>query len=66
MLEIKIGKASYPLVSVAKIIDNDDLILVFVDNNNIFWGQSTKTGALAPLKFKNGHTMWSNKVVKFV
>jgi hypothetical protein len=64
-IEIKIGKTEFPLVSIARIEGDDDLLLVFL-NGNIFWGQSVKTKAIAPLKFKNGKTVWGGKVVKFI
>ncbi|MCI4407827.1 MAG: hypothetical protein JHC26_01955 [Thermofilum sp.] len=64
-IEIKVGKQSFPTVSIAKIEGDDDLLIVFL-NGNIFWGQSMKTKAIAPLKFRGGKTVWGGKVVKFV
>jgi hypothetical protein len=64
MIEIRIGKSSFPLVSIAR-VENDDYIVVFV-NNGLFWGQSIKTKAIAQLRFKNGKTTWGGKVVRFI
>jgi len=67
MIEIRIGKAVFPVVSVARVEDSDDFLIVFL-NEGKFWGQSTRTGLLAPLKFnlKSGKTVWGGKVVKFI
>lgn len=64
-LEIKIGHQSFPVVSVAKIENENDLILVFI-NDGIFWGQSITHKTVAPLKFRSGKTVWGGKVVKFI
>ena len=66
MIEVRIGRNIFPVVTFA-VCHDGDLLIVFV-NNNVFWGQSTRTGMLAPLKFdkKRGKTTWGGKVVKFV
>ena len=64
-IEIKICKTTFPVVSIAKIEDDNDLLIVFL-NNNIFWGQSMKTKMIAPLKFKSGKIVWRGKTVKFI
>ena len=65
MIEIKVGKTTFPVVGTAKVEGNDDFLIVFL-NEGKFWGQSTKTGLLAPLRFKDGKTVWGGKVVRFV
>ena len=64
MIEIRIGKAVFPVIGIAK-TENDDLLIVFL-NGVTFWGQSVKTGLLAPFRFKGGKTVWGGKVVKFI
>jgi hypothetical protein len=67
MIEIKIGKMTFPLVSVAKVENDDDFLMIFVNvNDGKFWGQSVKSKLIAPLKFKNGKTTWGGKVVRFI
>jgi hypothetical protein len=65
MIEIKVGKATFPVVGTAKVEGNDDFLIVFL-NEGKFWGQSTKTGLLAPLKFKDNKVMWGNRVAYFI
>jgi hypothetical protein len=65
MIEIRIGKASFPIVSVARIENDDDFLFIFVIDRK-FWGQSVKTKTLAPLMFRGGRTTWGGKVVRFI
>jgi len=64
MLEIRVGKATYPIVSIARIENSNDFIFVFKSGEKLF-GLSTDK-RLAPLRFSNGRMMWGNKVVKFI
>jgi hypothetical protein len=65
-IEIKIGKTSFPVIGVASLPDNDFLIVFVAEADGKLWGQSVKTKTIAPLKFKNGHTTWGNKIVRFI
>jgi hypothetical protein len=64
-IEIRIGKMKFPVVSVARIENDDDFLFVYVADGK-FWGQSIKTKMIAPLRFKSERTTWGNKTVKFV
>jgi hypothetical protein len=64
VIEIRIGKLCFPVVAVGS-CDDGDIVIVFAFNGSM-WGQSARTGQLAPLKFNKGKTTWGGKVVKFV
>ncbi|WP_288007624.1 hypothetical protein [Thermofilum sp.] len=63
-MEIRIGKMSFPIVSVG-IGDNDDILIIFKNGDKLF-AQSVNTRSIAQLKFKDGKIMWGNKTVKFI
>ena len=63
-IEIKIGKATYPIISVAKTIDNGELVFVFKINDRLLGFSTSKM--VAPIRFHNNRPIWGNKPISFI
>jgi hypothetical protein len=63
MIEIKIGKMRFPVISIASL--DDDFLIVFRSGDALL-GQSVRTKTIAQLRFRNGNFVWGNKTVRFI
>jgi hypothetical protein len=61
-IEIKIGKSTFPVVSIAK--TENEIIFVYRQGDKLFGLSTSKM--IAPIRFHNARPMWGNKPISFI